>query len=130
MISRQQYPDLAERVLEYVQDRGAVGLLLEQLENGSNIEQVATSYWSSRIEATAARLEDIVTAALISLVTTVVGGVLVEAWKGEWGPLGRELREGDREALRRLKRKEPTLRRNFENVHPALSGKDKGSGGR
>jgi len=128
MISKQRYPDLAERALEYVQDRGAVGLLLEQLENGIDVEQVATSYWSSRIEATAARLEDIVTAMLLGLVTTVVGGILVEAWKGEWGLLGREFREGDKEALRRLKRQEPTMRRDFDRLFPLYQTKMTGRG--
>ena len=118
LISKREHPALVERLSEFIQDRGAVGLLLKLHSDGKGIEQVALSFWESRIEKSASRLEDIVTTAVISTLTAIVAGIIVEMWKGEFGPLKRLLREDDEEYLRTVSRKEPFFRKDLEAVLP------------
>lgn len=85
VISRGEHPELTGRLLDFMQDRGAVGMLLASYRDGDSIEAVALTYWRSRLEPSAARLEDLVTTMLMSIASSLIAGILVEFWKGEPG---------------------------------------------
>ena len=105
-----------------------MGLLLRSYRSGQTIEQVALSFWESRIEKTGSRFEDIVTTALIATLSSIVAGIIVEMWKGEFGPLNKLLRDDENEALRLLSRKEPTLRSDLNSLLPFYYAKENGKG--
>ena len=89
---------------------------------------VALSFWGSRTEKSAARLEDIVTTALIATLSSITAGIIVEMWKGELGLLKRLFSEKDKESLRKISRKEPQLRKDFDGLLPFYYAKANGKG--
>ncbi len=128
VIPSSQHQALVERLSEYVQDRGAIGLLIRDYEQTERIEKTALYYWNSRLERTGSRFEDIVSTIIISIFSSVIAGVIVEMWKGEFGPLKRLLTDVDKDRLRILARKEPQLRRDLEAVLPFYYKKLSGGG--
>ena len=127
-ISEREHPAVVERLSEYMQDRGAVGLLLRDYDEGHNIESVAYSFWQSRTERVASRFEDLITTVLVGICTSFIAGILVEMWKGEFGPLKRLLSDDEREALRFQARKEPRLLSDMRTILPCYYAKTHGGG--
>ncbi len=127
VVSPKEHPELAERLTDFLQDRGATSLVLNQyLRDG--IDATVRDYWASRLEKSAARLEDVVTATLVGAFSSVVGGVLVELWKGNTGVLGRILESKDRKSLVRIAEDLPTRRDDLAIVLRLYATKLAGSG--
>lgn len=128
LISAESYPELVVRLGDFLQDRGAVGLLLDKYDATERIEDMALLYWQSRIEKSGARFEDIITTVIISTLTSIVAGIVVEAWKGEFGPLKRLLTKSDKQSLRKTSRREPYLRKDLGVIFPIYLAKTRGEG--
>jgi hypothetical protein len=79
--SPKDHPELVRRATDFLQDKGAVGMLLVSHRRGDSLEAVARQYWNSRLEKSAARLEDLTTAFLISVASTVVATIAIEFGK-------------------------------------------------
>jgi hypothetical protein len=105
IVSQRDDPDIVQRLSDFAQDRGAVGLLLRQHEGGESIEAIALSYWDSRIEKTGSRFEDLVTTTLLSILSGIVANILSGMWKGEFGPLPWLIHSEEKERLRLCARK-------------------------
>lgn len=129
-ISSQQHPALVARLTDFLEDYGAVGFLFSKYKNGGSIESVSVDFWSSRIEKNGSRFEDIVTTLILATVSSVVAGILVEMWKGEFGIFKEILKlNGDEEErLRIISRKEPHFREDLDNVLPYYYAKIEGKG--
>ena len=110
LLPTREYPGVIERVADFLQDRGAVGLLLVQYKATNSLEEMALSFWRSRTERSAARLEDIVTAALIATLSGIIAGIAVEMWKGNPGLIKKLFRSSDKELLQHVSREERRLR--------------------
>jgi hypothetical protein len=128
LVPGRDHPDLTGRLTDFLQDRGAIGLLLAQYETPNTIEEVALSFWRSRTEKSAARLEDIVTTVLLATFSAIIAGILVEMWKGEFGPIKKLFRESDRRYLQRASRREPQLRTDLDMLLPLYRAKLNGKG--
>lgn len=128
IISSRDDPDIVQRLSDYLQDRGAVGILLREYKKSESIEVLAQYYWESRIEKNASRFEDLVTTTLLSILSAVVANILTEMWKGELGPFAGLKKAGEKERLRILARKEPHFRRDFEKVNSFYVEKKNGTG--
>ncbi len=128
IVSKREHPALVERLSDFIQDRGAVGMLLQIYNDSQTIEKVALSFWQSRTEKSGSRFEDILTTAIIATLSSVVAGILVEMWKGEFGPLKRFLTPNEKDLLRLASRKEPRLRQDVEKILPFYYAKEAGLG--
>ena len=128
IVSRDNDSAVFERLHDFVQDRGAVGILLKAYAEGKSIEEVSLFYWGTRLERSASRFEDLITTALISTLSSIIAGIIVEIWKGEFGPLKRLLTIEDKERLREWSRKEPGFRRDFDALLPVYNKKVLGGG--
>jgi hypothetical protein len=117
-LSAHRDPVIIERITEFAQDKGAVGLLLDLYEDNRTIEEVALWFWNSRIEKTGSRFEDIIATTILSIFSSLIAGILVEAWKGELGASGRLLSNEERDRLRIASRREPQLKRDLSNLLP------------
>ncbi|MFL5295817.1 MAG: PEP-utilizing enzyme [Phenylobacterium sp.] len=102
MTSPNAHPELVERLTDFLQDRGAVGMLLQRYEDGESLEQIALAYWESRLESGPARLEDLATTILIALFTGIAANIVGDMWKGEFGPLNKLFRKKDQRNIARL----------------------------
>jgi len=116
LIVPKRHQVLLERLKEYLSDKGAVGYIKRDYENPkSDINIACRNYWESRRESGAPRLEDIVTAILISFTTGVAAGVFVEIWKVIPRLIGTE--NGNSQNLQKLKEiadKSKHIRRDLE----------------
>lgn len=127
-ISKREHPAVVERLSDYMQDRGAVGLLLLEYAESDRIENVAYLLWKGHTEKLGSRFEDVITTILLGITSSIISGILVEMWKGEFGPLKRIFSDNEKELLRIQSRKEPRLRRDLDIILPFYNAKNDGQG--
>ncbi|GAA0317852.1 hypothetical protein GCM10009087_30280 [Sphingomonas oligophenolica] len=90
-VSPRYAPGTPERVLQFLADRGAVSGVVEQYHVSGDLEQACLSYWGALLEPDALRLEDLVSAILISFATSLAAGILLEGGKAAFPVLYRTL---------------------------------------
>ena len=128
IISNRDHAEIVDRVLDFMEDRGAIGMLLSEYESGESIERVALRYWDSRIERTGSRLEDLVVTTILAVLSSVVAGIIVEMWKGEWGPLKHFFRPEDKDPLSKLSRDLARTMKDMQQLSSLYEAKTRGAG--
>lgn len=128
IVPKNDYPDLVHRLLDFIQDSGSIGLLLEQYSNDKTIETVSFNYWKSRLEKSGSRFEDLVVMTLISFISSILAGIIVNMWNGEWGPLGRLFRSEDKRSLVSLSQAQTQAQTDLLQLILFYSAKMKGFG--
>lgn len=78
---------LGERMEQFLADFGAVGLLLSKYQDEADINDLALSYWDSRVEPEDLRLEDLVTALLVAFGTSYAAALLLQGSGKAYGAL-------------------------------------------
>lgn len=90
-VSSRYVPGAAERLLQFLADRGAVSGVVEEYHCSGELEETCLHYWGALLEPDALRLEDLVSALLISFATSFAASVLIEGGKSAFPTLYRTL---------------------------------------
>lgn len=80
-VSSRYAPGTPERLLQFLADRGAVSGVVEEYHRSGELEDTCLRYWNAFLEPDALRLEDLVSALLISFATSFAASVLIEGGK-------------------------------------------------
>jgi hypothetical protein len=127
LISEREYPVLRERLTDFMQDRGAVGVILRDYDQ-EGLDEAARRYWGSRLEPNASRLEDLVTSVLLGVLASFVANVVTEMWKRERDVFGNKLENNDIQSLHGLANRLPARREELALVLGLYAAKQQGSG--
>ena len=93
VVSSRYAPGTPDRLLQSLADRGAVSAVVEEYSRSGDLEDTCLRYWNSLLEPDALRLEDLVSALLISFATSFAASVLIEGGKYAFPILYRRLKE-------------------------------------
>lgn len=93
-VSARYAPGTDDRVLQFLADRGAVPMLVQQYNRGGDLDRLCLDYWNSMLEPDALRLEDLVSALLISFATSFAASLLIEGGKAGFPALFKRIGGG------------------------------------
>lgn len=90
-VSSRYAPGTPERIMQFLADRGAVSGVIEQYHGTDDLERTCLDYWNALLEPDALRLEDLVSAILISFATSFAASILIEGGRAAFPILYRTL---------------------------------------
>ena len=124
-VSSRYAPGAAERILQFLSDRGAVGVIINEYYASDDIEKTCLNYWNALIEPDALRLEDLVSALLISFATSFAASIIIESGKSAFPALyKRFVKSNDIEmTLKKLAKLENRRRQHAETLLSLLNKK-------
>ena len=91
LVSERYAPGTRGRVLQFLADKGAVSGIIQNYNADPSLERTCLSYWDAKLEPDALRLEDLVSALLISFATSFAAALLIEAGKAGFPALYRRI---------------------------------------
>jgi len=89
VVSARYAPGTQDRILQFLADRGGVPVLVERYHTGGDLDRLCLDYWNAMLEPDALRLEDLVSAILISFATALAASILIEGGKASFPALFR-----------------------------------------
>lgn len=125
VVSARYAPGTQDRVLQFLADRGGVPILVDRYHAGGDLDRLCLEYWNAMLEPDALRLEDLVSALMISFATSFAASVLIEGGKANFPFLYRQIvpRSDVESSLKRLAALEQRRRKHLDTIMRLLDRK-------